>query len=61
MDHPEIDFATVLASGVHDMKNSLCMLIQSMDLLQQELAEKSASASEELARILGGSDDTTQS
>ncbi len=51
MDHPEIDFATVLASGVHDMKNSLCMLIQSMDLLQQELAEKSASASEELARI----------
>ncbi len=51
MEHPDIDFSTVLASGVHDMKNSLCMLIQSMDLLQQELAEKSASASQELARI----------
>lgn len=51
MEHPDIDFATVLASGVHDMKNSLCMLIQSMDLLQQELAEKSAAASQELARI----------
>lgn len=51
MEHPDIDFATVLASGVHDMKNSLCMLIQSMDLLQQELAEKSESASQELARI----------
>lgn len=51
MEHPEIDFATVLASGVHDMKNSLCMLIQSMELLQQELAEKSISASDELGRI----------
>ena len=51
MEHPEIDFATVLASGVHDMKNSLCMLIQSMEVLQQELAEKSLSASEELGRI----------
>jgi len=51
MDYPEIDFATVLASGVHDMKNSLCMLLQSMETLQQELAEKSLSASEELARI----------
>lgn len=51
MDHPQIDFATVLASGVHDMKNSLCMLIQSMDLLQQEMAGTSASASQELARI----------
>lgn len=51
MEHPEIDFATVLASGVHDMKNSLCMLIQSMEVLQQELAEKSLSASQELGRI----------
>jgi len=51
VDHPEIDFATVLASGVHDMKNSLCMLIQSMELLQQDLTEKSAAASSELARI----------
>lgn len=51
MEHPEIDFATVLASAVHDMKNSLCMLIQSMDLLQQDLAPHSETASQELARI----------
>ena len=51
MEHPEIDFATVLASAVHDMKNSLCMLIQSMDLLQQDLAPQSENASQELARI----------
>lgn len=51
MEHPEIDFATVLASAVHDMKNSLCMLIQSMDLLQQDLAPLSENASQELARI----------
>lgn len=51
MEHPEIDFATVLASAVHDMKNSLCMLIQSMDLLQQDLAPLSENASTELARI----------
>ncbi len=51
MEHPEIDFATVLASAVHDMKNSLCMLIQSMDLLQQDLAPMSGNASQELARI----------
>jgi K+-sensing histidine kinase KdpD len=51
VEHPEIDFATVLASAVHDMKNSLCMLIQSMDLLQQDLAPLSENASQELARI----------
>lgn len=51
MEHPEIDFATVLASAVHDMKNSLCMLLQSMDSLREELAETSESASNELSRI----------
>ncbi len=51
MEQPDIDFATVLASAVHDMKNSLCMLIQSMDLLQQDLAPPSETASQELARI----------
>jgi len=51
VEHPEIDFATVLASAVHDMKNSLCMLLQSMDSLRQELAETSDSASSELSRI----------
>ena len=51
VEHPEIDFATVLASAVHDMKNSLCMLLQSMESLQQSLAPESNSASQELARI----------
>ena len=51
MEHPDIDFATVLASAVHDMKNSLCMLIQSIDLLQQELAPQAQAASQELGRI----------
>lgn len=51
MEHPEIDFATVLASAVHDMKNSLCMVLQSMDALREELASTSTSASSELSRI----------
>lgn len=46
-----IDFSTVLASAVHDMKNSLCMLIQSAELIQQESAQLSDSAREELARL----------
>lgn len=29
----EIDFTTVLASSIHDMKNSLCLLIQSIESL----------------------------
>lgn len=32
-----IDFSTVLASAVHDMKNSLSLLIQSIELLEQQL------------------------
>ncbi|MDX3775470.1 HAMP domain-containing sensor histidine kinase [Chromatiaceae bacterium AAb-1] len=48
---PTIDFATVLASSVHDMKNSLCMLIQSAELIQQESAFLSENAREELARL----------
>lgn len=51
MEHPEIDFATVLASAVHDMKNSLCMVLQSMDALREELQTTSSSASDELSRI----------
>lgn len=30
-----IDYSTVLACAVHDMKNSLCMLLQSIDKMQQ--------------------------
>lgn len=46
-----IDFASVLASTVHDMKNSLCMLIQSTELIQQEGELLSESARDELARL----------
>ncbi|MBZ9610173.1 sensor histidine kinase [Rheinheimera maricola] len=48
---PSIDFAAVLASTVHDMKNSLCMLIQSTELIQQESRQLSEPARDELARL----------
>lgn len=48
---PAIDFAAVLASTVHDMKNSLCMLIQSTELIQQESRQLSEPARDELARL----------
>ncbi len=46
-----IDFASVLASTVHDMKNSLCMLIQSAEFIQQEGPKLSEPAKDELARL----------
>lgn len=48
---PAIDFASVLASTVHDMKNSLCMLIQATELIQQESLQLSTAAQDELARL----------
>lgn len=51
MDNPKhIDFSSVLASSVHDMKNSLCMLIQSIDTLAQDQQHNPKSA-QELAKI----------
>jgi len=47
----EIDFATVLACSVHDMKNSLCMVIQSAELIQAEGSKLSHDAREELALL----------
>lgn len=44
-----IDFPTVLASSVHDMKNSLCLLIQSIENLATELADQPHAA--ELSRL----------
>ena len=53
-----IDFSTVLASAVHDMKNSLCLLMQSIENLGQSLVvtdplsrEHLASAHYEAARL----------
>ncbi|MEE2025619.1 MULTISPECIES: sensor histidine kinase [Alkalimonas] len=48
---PPIDFASVLASSVHDMKNSLCMLLQSIELMHNELEQKAPDTQQELAKI----------
>lgn len=46
-----IEFSTVLASSVHDMKNSLCLLIQSIENLSNKLEQKGAEEAQELAGI----------
>lgn len=46
---PDIDFSSVLASSVHDMKNSLCLLIQSIDRLSEQAKEQETSS--ELAKL----------
>lgn len=40
MSAPHIEFSSVLASSVHDMKNSLCMLIQSIENLSVKAEQK---------------------
>jgi K+-sensing histidine kinase KdpD len=44
-----IDFATVLGSAVHDMKNSLCLLIQSIENLGHTLQDEEGQSAEHLA------------
>jgi K+-sensing histidine kinase KdpD len=44
-----IDFSTVLGSAVHDMKNSLCLLMQSIENLGQSLSETDPLTREHLA------------
>jgi len=44
-----IDFSTVLGSAVHDMKNSLCLLMQSIENLGQSLVETDPLSREHLA------------
>ncbi|MFQ3189646.1 MAG: K+-sensing histidine kinase KdpD [Paraglaciecola sp.] len=44
-----IDFSTVLGSAVHDMKNSLCLLMQSIESLGQSLIETDPVSREHLA------------
>ncbi|MBC3764445.1 sensor histidine kinase [Neptunicella marina] len=46
-----LDFSSVLASAVHDMKNSLCLLLQSIETLSTEVADMDDSVSEQLASI----------
>ncbi|TDF42132.1 HAMP domain-containing histidine kinase [Alteromonadaceae bacterium M269] len=47
----KIDFATILASAVHDMKNSLCLLLQSIETLSDNIAQQNPEASKELASL----------
>lgn len=56
-----IDFSAVLGAAVHDMKNSLCLLMQSIENLEQSLSETDplsrdhlASAHYEAARLNTG-------
>ena len=44
-----IDFSTVLGSAVHDMKNSLCLLMQSIENLGLSLEETNSKSREHLA------------
>lgn len=46
-----IDFSTVLASAVHDMKNSLCLLQQSIEELGKSIAPENTQAAEQLASV----------
>lgn len=44
-----IDFSTVLAAAVHDMKNSLCLLRQSIEDLSRSVSAENTHAMEHLA------------
>lgn len=46
-----IDFSSVLAAGVHDMKNSLCLLLQSIENLSLMMPEANPQISENLASL----------
>ncbi|WP_088328851.1 HAMP domain-containing sensor histidine kinase [Lacimicrobium sp. SS2-24] len=47
----QIDFSTVLAAGVHDMKNSLCLLLQSVENLSRELPKDNTVITSNLASL----------
>ncbi|WP_042145163.1 MULTISPECIES: sensor histidine kinase KdpD [unclassified Pseudoalteromonas] len=50
MKETEIDFSTVLGASMHDMKNSLCMLLQSIDLINEKIDHDNQTRAE-LAQI----------
>lgn len=51
MTQASFDFAAVLASCVHDMKNGLCMMLQALDTLAARLPEQDQESAEEFARL----------
>ncbi len=50
-DRPVIDFSTVLASSIHDMKNSLSMLLHSLDEIGIELSTIQSPVASRLATL----------
>jgi signal transduction histidine kinase len=50
MKETGIDFSTVLGASMHDMKNSLCMLLQSIDLINEKIDHDNQTRAE-LAQI----------
>ena len=46
-----IDFSSVLAAAVHDMKNSLFLLIQSIESLSETLSADNVEAQEQVSRV----------
>ena len=46
-----IDFSSVLAAAVHDMKNSLCLLIQSIEQLADAIPEQANESREQVANV----------
>ncbi|WP_372769448.1 sensor histidine kinase [Pseudoalteromonas sp.] len=50
MEDNKIDFSVVLGASMHDMKNSLCMLLQSIDTISQSI-EHTPQAQSEFAKI----------
>lgn len=51
MSHRTIDFSSVLASSVHDMKNGLCLLLQSIENLSEKLKAQGINEEANLAQI----------
>lgn len=49
MTQPTFDFSTVLASSVHDMKNSLCLVIQMIEEVSEQVID--SSATEKMAKV----------
>lgn len=50
MGNNKLDFSVVLAASMHDMKNSLCMLLQSMETISESI-EHTPEAQSEFAKI----------
>ncbi len=46
-----IDFSSVLAAAVHDMKNSLCLLIQSIENLSDSIPQELETAHSQVANV----------